>query len=112
MGEFTDARVCEVYLVTEFLKTIGHIPEMTIKDSWNVFAKYFCVIDQISLDLYWYKYSRHDEHRRFEYKNILSSQPMTFSEWLNIYMSKNNISCVPERLMYKPFGSTVENILM
>lgn len=109
MGEFTDARICEIYLVTEFIKKIGHTPKMTITDSWEVFAKYFCVVDQISLDLYWYKYSRHAEHRRFEYKHILSSRPMTFSEWLNIYTDKKNKFYIPEKILHEPFDFILEN---
>lgn len=107
MGEFANARICEAYLVTEFVKKLGHTPKTTIADSWDVFAKYFCVVDQISLDLYWYKYTRHIEHKTLEYKSILSSQTMTFSEWLNLYVNLDNKVVVPEIMLKKQFGSII-----
>ncbi len=106
--DFSRARICEMYLATEFLKKIGHEPKMTITDSWDAFAKYFCVVDQISLDIFWYKYARHTEHKTLQYDAVRNSQSLNFREWLNLYANLNSKSDIPEKTLDTPFRSIIK----
>ena len=91
-------RVCEVYLVTEFLKAAGREPKWTLEDGWRVYADHFCIVDQESLDLYWPKYGRHLVQRALSYDRIRNNQELTFREWLNLYSGLQN-KIVPEEML-------------
>ena len=78
-------KLCEVYIATEFLKSVGRKIEWTLDDSWNMWKEHFVVADKESLDLYWYKYARMREYRYPQYDGIKNNQEMNFREWLNIY---------------------------
>jgi hypothetical protein len=78
------SRICEVYLVTQYLEKIGHNPIYTIKDSWRVFGDYFCIIDQCSIDLFWFKYNRWSEGKRHVNSKRGLSEELTFSDWINL----------------------------
>lgn len=82
--------LCEVYLATEFLKKVGRELKWTLEDSWQAFADNFCVIDENSLDVYWYKYARMKEHRYIRYNSERNDQEMTFLEWFNLYSNLQN----------------------
>jgi len=104
--EFCNLNMCEVYLATEFLKTIGHELKWTLNDSWQVFADNFCIIDKESLDVYWMKYSRHKEYRYLVYNKESLFSEMSFRDWFNLYYSyKNNINHmlnIPESILDLP----------
>lgn len=91
-------RVCEVYLVTEFLKAIGREPEWTLEDGWQVYADHFCIVDQESLDLYWPKYGRHLAQRALSYDRVRNNEELTFREWFNLYSGLQN-KVVPEEIL-------------
>jgi hypothetical protein len=85
LREFAEWNVCEVYLTTEYLKSVGHIPKWTLEDSWDAFSKYFCIVDKESIDLFWNKYTTL-EYRWLRYHlrlNVFSE--ITFRDWLRIY---------------------------
>ncbi len=84
-------QLCEVYIATEFLKSIGRKVEWTLEDSWNVWKDHFVVADKEALDLYWYKYGRMREYRYPQYDAIKNNQEMSFREWLNIYAADKKI---------------------
>ncbi|MBU0614332.1 hypothetical protein KJ766_03585, partial [Patescibacteria group bacterium] len=88
LRDFARWRVCEVYLATEFLLKVGRNFEWTLKDSWEVFADHFCVVDKEQLDLFWPKYNRLEY--RFVYTEEVKFQELTFREWLNIYNNMDN----------------------
>ena len=94
--EYAKERYCEIYFVTEFLKKIGTKPLWTLKDSWNIFAKHFCVVDQQDIDLYWYKYKKYKEYRYLRYDGIHTDKEMTFLEWFNLYTNLKNKLDIPE----------------
>ena len=108
IGDWSKARLCEVYLSSNYLELIGRKLEWTLQDSWLTYAHRFCIFDQQSLDIYWHKYSRNLEYRRLEYKRIKNSQEITFSEWLNIYMSLDNKKNIPEKILSKKFNEKME----
>jgi hypothetical protein len=93
--EATDARIAEPYLVTEYLKSIGHTPLGTLADSWHVYANHFCIIDRETLDLFWYKYNFYQEYMNKDYQGISNNQLLTFAEWFNLYTNAANKKTIP-----------------
>lgn len=97
--KFSRMRVCEVYLVTEFLKKIGQDTLWTLEDSWKTFAGHFCVVDKESLDLFWPKYNRLEYPRVTYRRGDWSVQEMTFRDWVQIYSDLKNMA-VPEEMIH------------
>jgi hypothetical protein len=90
LREYAEWNVAEVYLTTEFLKSIGHIPKWTLDDSLETYRKYFCVIDKESIDLFWNKYSI-SEYRWLRYQLPFSAfREITFRDWLRIYINNKS----------------------
>jgi len=95
------ARLCEVYLSTEYLQKQGHTLDYTLKDSWNVFSEYFCIVDTSAIDLFWFKYNRWNENSRYNNEYRALDEEFTFSDWIN---ANNNLSLYKssdEQLLYK-----------
>lgn len=86
--ELNDARICESYLCSEFLKKVGHTPLWTLEDSWKAYAEHFCIVDKCTLDLFWYKYNFYMENQLKEYDGINNNTQLTFSDWLVLHTQK------------------------
>ena len=99
--EFSKARLCEVYLCTEFLKKINHCIDFTLQDYWNVLADYFCIIDSSSIDLFWFKYDRWNENRRYQNMIRKLDEEFYFSDWINSVNNLRNYSNKQEKLLNK-----------
>ena len=99
--EFSKARLCEVYLCTEFLKKINHRIDFTLEDYWNVLADYFCIIDSSSIDLFWFKYERWSENRRYQNTMRKLDEEFRFSDWINSVNNLRNYSKKQEKLLNK-----------
>jgi len=99
--EFSKARLCEVYLCTEFLKKINHCIDFTLEDYWNVLADYFCIIDSSSIDLFWFKYDRWNENRRYQNMIRKLDEEFYFSDWINSVNNLRNYSNKQEKLLNK-----------
>jgi hypothetical protein len=85
---FSTWRVCEVYLCTEFLKSIGYDIKFTLVDSFQVFRDHFVVIDQAAIKLYWHKYTLNVER----YSDLDFFDPeLSFNDWLILYHSIDNM---------------------
>ena len=83
-------RICEVYLVTEFLKKIGTKLNWTLEDSFEKIATHFCIIDKESIDLYWYKYNNL-EYKWKNYESInYQFNEINFKDWLYFYNEFKN----------------------
>lgn len=101
LRNFANWRICEVFLTTEFLNKVGHKLQWTLKDSWEMFANHFCIIDKESLDLYWGKYD-FLEYRWTRYDNAVNIyEEFTFKEWLNLYCNFNKLN-PPEHFLDLP----------
>lgn len=74
----------EPYLMTEFLKKIGHELTGTIEDSDHVYADYCIILDLPMLDFYWYKNKRYREYKRLPYEEPRWHN-VSFLEWLSLY---------------------------
>jgi hypothetical protein len=101
LRNFAHWRICEVFLTTEFLNKVGQKLQWTLKDSWEMFANHFCIIDKESLDLYWGKYD-FLEYRWTRYGNAINIySEFTFKEWLNLYCNLNKLN-PPEHFLDLP----------
>lgn len=87
VDDYFRERPGEIYLETEFLKKIGKQPTGTLEDSWQTFAKHFCVIDQQNLDSYWYKNDLYGcrENKFLIYDEQPGKHDLNFREWFNLY---------------------------
>jgi hypothetical protein len=107
LGDWSKARLCEVYLSTKFLEAAGRNLTWTLKDSWQAFAENLCVVDAGSLDLYWYKYERNKEYRHLDYGAVTNEKELGFSDWFNLYSNLSNRLRVPEEALDEAFTAQV-----
>lgn len=106
--DWSRARTCEVYLTTKFLEKIRHTPLYTLKDSWDVFSKYFCVVDRSSIDLFWYKYNRWDENQRYVNSNRKLDEELAFSDWINMVNNNSIYKEEYEKSLYRDNMSSIK----
>lgn len=94
-------RICEVYLCTEFLKSIGRTFTFTLTDSFHVFRDHFVVIDQAAIKLYWHKYTVNTDR----YTDLgLFDPELTFNDWLVLYDSFDNLN-IDEAILDHPVAN-------
>ena len=105
--DWSRARICEVFLVTQYLERIGHTPLYTIKDSWEVFSNYFCIIDKSSIDLLWFKYNRWNENRRYVNSYRKLDEELAFSDWINLVNNNSIYKEEYEKLLYRENMSNI-----
>ena len=89
LEDWAKAKLCEVYLSTEFANKIKFNLEWTIYNSWKFYRDYFCIIDRESIDIYWQKYNRFNENRTYTNTQRHVKEEFMFSDWINCY---NNYS--------------------
>jgi hypothetical protein len=93
-----------MYLCIKYFEKLGYTLDWTLKQSWTLIAKYFCIIDSSSIDLYWPKYDFRNEFRyKYYYKHSL--QHITFADWLSLYLNK--IEHYPEHYLNGSFSSEI-----
>lgn len=82
---------CEIGFTVKYLKKIGENLDFTLKNSWEMYKKYFCVIDTNTVGLHWPKHS----NKVFRWRNFFGEQDLleelTFKEWLNLYSNFDNV---------------------
>jgi hypothetical protein len=97
---FSIWNVYEVYLCTEFLKSIGRDITYTLEDSFQVFKNHFVVIDQAAIKLYWKKYTLNaDRYAGFGFFD----PELSFYDWLTLYNSIENM-IVDEAILDQPIS--------
>lgn len=97
-----EGRICEVYLAAAYLERLGRDLRWTLEDSWDAFARHFCVIDCEELDLFWPKYGRL-EFRYTDYgRENNPHREMSFADWLSI--TAGRLRC-NESILDVPTGS-------
>jgi hypothetical protein len=75
----------EVYLETSYLSMLGRELKWTLEDSWLALRDHFCVVDKDTLDLFWPKYTLHEDRHR-EYDNYNQTyKEMRFFDWLSLH---------------------------
>jgi hypothetical protein len=81
--KYSKKKICEVYLMTKYLERINYSLKWTLQDSLKVYKNFFCIIDQVTIDLYWNKYNTKEDNWKSYKKNQLSE--MKFKEWISLY---------------------------
>lgn len=104
---WSEQKVAEVYLSTEFLASCGRSMAWTLEDSWKSYAENFLVIDKESIDLYWHKYARGLEHRHPKYGRERTDRELTFQDWQVLASYKDRIMDVPETALAQKFGQEI-----
>lgn len=105
ISEIAQLRLSEIYLCTEFLKQIGYNINWKLEDSWKVFAEYFCLADQSSIELYWPKYEKHIENKYHFFNQNHSLEQFSFSEWLQLY--NGQFPKINEKVLTSVFGKEI-----
>ncbi|TRZ53059.1 hypothetical protein D4R99_01500 [bacterium] len=98
--EWSQQRMCEVFLSTAYLEKMGEKLNWSISDSWKQYVDYFCIADRETLDLYWPKYNKYKEYRDKRYDGDFMNEEFDFADWLELHISKNYKNA-PERLLSK-----------
>lgn len=98
MLEYCKARPSEIYFTSEYLEKIGHSCKWNLYDSWLTYSRYFCVVDSVSVGLYWPKYSNLVNRWRNFFGCNPELEELTFKEWLNMYADLSN-KIAPENLL-------------
>lgn len=93
--EYAKERLAETYLCTDFLQRIDYSLEWTLRDSWNVYKTFFCVVDNEMFDMYWYKHER-IKSRRFDYYFPHGYQVLKFNDWVTLYSTDLNNLVIDE----------------
>ncbi|WP_052570841.1 WavE lipopolysaccharide synthesis family protein [Endomicrobium proavitum] len=93
---------CEIGFTISYLERIGYNPTFTLKDSWESYAKYFCVIDASSVGLYWPKYTNETYRWRNFFGNNRLLEELTFKEWLSLY--NHTKKYIPEHILKMPYN--------
>ena len=80
----------EIFLCSRYLKKIEGNISWNLDAWWKSLKDYFCIIDNSSLDLFWYKYNW-----EFEYRNIRTyadkfARGVDFQDWLSLYNEFEN----------------------
>lgn len=77
--------VPEVFLFTNYLNKINVKILWTLKNYHYLISKYFIVIDNSHIDLFWNKYNKEDEYREKSYYESKFDK-INFSDWLDLYL--------------------------
>jgi len=99
--ELSALRLGEMYLCSKYFEKLGYTLNWTLKQSWDLIGKYFCVIDHSAIDLYWSKYDIRTEFK-YKYYATHSLQCLTFADWLSLYLNK--VTNYPEPYLDELFG--------
>lgn len=84
------SNICEIYFMTEFLKSRGVLINWTLRQSWDELAARFIIVDSSSLDFFWPKYSFLEDRWKLDAKKEFAKE-LSFSTWLRIL--ENKIIC-------------------
>ncbi len=104
---WSKGRYAEAYFAINFLNRIGHEVGWTLADSWDVYSRYFCVIDRESVDLFWLKYNWEDGGRWRSSSHIRTSAELTFRDWLNLHSGAPTRYAPPEAVLAEKFDAII-----
>lgn len=86
--EVSKMLVAETYLTVKYLERVGHKIKWTVEDSWDVYGKYFCIIDHPLFDMIWNKHNSHTEYKSRFYTMNHNYELITYADWLATYNGK------------------------
>ncbi len=89
--EYCKLQPCEIGFTIKYLNKLGENLDFTLRNSWEMYAKYFIVVDSTTVGLLWPKYT----DRIFRWRNFSGQldlhEELTFKEWFNMYSDLDNI---------------------
>ena len=65
-------------------------------------ANFFFVVDALSIDIFWFKYNRWDERKRYQNVNRRLNEEFMFSDWINSYNELIQYNDSEEQKLFKP----------
>ena len=83
------AVINEIFLCARYLKILNKKLNWTLDDWWKALSEYFCIVDPVTIDFFWYKY-----HWQFEQRFITNYTSdldfaVEFSDWLKLYSNSD-----------------------
>jgi len=82
--------VAEIFLCSRFVNNLEGKISWELNNWWATLKNYFCVIDNSSLDLFWYKYDWEYEYRYLRTYSGKFARAIDFQDWLALYNGLNN----------------------
>ena len=82
--------VAEIFLCSRFIYKLEGEVSWDLKNWWAVLKKYFCIIDNSSLDLFWNKYDLEYEYRYLRTYSDKFARAIDFQDWLSLYNGLEN----------------------
>ena len=82
--------IAEIFLCSRFINQIEGNISWNLDNWWRCLKDYFCVIDNSSLDLLWYKYDWEYEYRYLRTYSDKFARAIDFQDWLSLYSGHNN----------------------
>ena len=77
--------IAEIFLCSRFINQIEGNISWNLDNWWRCLKNYFCVIDNSSLDLLWYKYDWEYEYRYLRTYSDKFARAIDFQDWLSLY---------------------------
>lgn len=82
--------IAEIFLCSRFVNNLEGKISWELNNWWATLKNYFCVIDNSSLDLFWYKYDWEYEYRYLRTYSGKFARAIDFQDWLALYNGLNN----------------------
>ena len=82
--------IAEIFLCSRFISQIEGEISWTLNSWWESLKNYFCIIDNSSLDLFWYKYDWEFEYRYLRTYSDKFARAIDFQDWLSLYNNSQN----------------------
>jgi hypothetical protein len=82
--------IAEIFLCSRFVNNLEGKISWELDNWWATLKNYFCIIDNSSLDLFWYKYDWEYEYRYLRTYSGKFARAIDFQDWLALYNGLNN----------------------
>ena len=82
--------VAEIFLCARFMNKLNNSISWNLESWWDSLKNYFCIIDNSSLDLIWYKYDWNYEYRYIRTYSDKFARAIDFQDWLSLYNNSEN----------------------
>lgn len=82
--------VAEIFLCSRFINSLEDKIDWDLSNWWQSLKDYFCIIDNSSLDLFWWKYDWEYEYRYLRTYADKFARAIDFQDWLSLYQGHEN----------------------
>ena len=82
--------IAEIFLCARFINNIEGDIKWELKNWWDCLKNYFCIVDNSSIDLLWYKYDWEYEYRYLRTYSDKFARAIDFQDWLSLYNNHSN----------------------